>query len=137
LFYPYYILFCFAERPNDNFGLIYRNQLRTEASFFITLPYKDKFVCIYCDLRKNIHPDESDKTDRPREFVLTQATWSADGILLGKKEVAARPEGGLNYFLNDADPLSENTWRLPLGRNRVNMARYYTEIEQWATLAVN
>jgi hypothetical protein len=130
------VIHVFMKDGKSNFGLIYRDQPRNEASYFIALPYKDKFVCLYSDFRKNIYP-ESEKTDRPRELVLTQATWSADGTLLGKKEVAARPDGGLIYFISNAKPLSDHTWQLPMGRNRVNMVRYYTEIEQWATLEVN
>lgn len=130
------VIHAFIKSGKSNFGIIYRDQPRNEASYFIALPYKNKFVCLYTDFRKNIYPDESEKIDRPRELVLTQATWSADGTLLGKKEVAARPDGGLIYFINAAKPLAKDTWVMPMGRNRVNMVRYYTEIEQWATLEV-
>lgn len=130
------VINVFTKEGKSRFDLIFRNQPRDEASSFIALPYQDKFVCIYTDFRKNAYPEGAGKIDRPRELVLTQATWGADGTLLGKKEVAARPDGGLTYFINNATPMSDHSWWMPLGRNRVNMVRYYTEIEQWATLEV-
>jgi hypothetical protein len=41
------------------------------------------------------------------------------------------------YFTGYKQRLSDQSYLVPLGQDKVNMMRYYTELEQWATVEVN
>jgi len=121
------------------FGVLNRNQQSTQASGFIVQPLGDKLVCIYTDTKKNMEslaPDELSKPADADNLVLGEAVFGSDGALISRKVIGDRM-GNLNYFTSYSRPLSDHSYIFPLGRNRVNMVRYYTEVEQWAVVDIN
>jgi hypothetical protein len=92
-----------------------------------------------CSSKKNIEsgdPSEIEKTVDANELVLGEAVIGSDGSIISRKVISDRSVK-LDYFISYVQNLSGNSYLFPLGRNKVNMLRYYTEIEQWATIEIN
>jgi len=126
------LIHIFLQSGNAHFNVLYRTQLDASAGGFISIPYKNKIACLYMDSRKNLSPEGTlRKKDHPDDLVLAVTQIGGDGTVISTKEAAAQPEH-LNFFINYYRQFANNHYIIPLGRNRVNMVRYYTELSQWA-----
>lgn len=133
------VINIFIKDGKSNVGVIYRNQKLSAASVPVTNPYGDKLICIYTDSEKGISSDDPHTNDKVRdedELVLAVAILGSDGTIMSKKKLADRV-GGANFFTGFTQQLSGTRYLIPVGRNRMNLARYYTELEEWATLDIN
>jgi hypothetical protein len=133
------IINIFIKEGKCNFGVIYRNQEMTSASGEIVIPYQDKLVCIYNDSEKSIASDNrkiNGKRYDSGDLVLAEAVLASDGSLISKKKIAGRDKK-LSYFTEYQQRISSNTYLIPIAQDKANLIRYYTEIEQWATLEIN
>jgi hypothetical protein len=121
-----------------NFGVLYRNQQYSKTGGFITHAYGDQLVIIYNDDKKNLEskdPSELERTADLSDLVLAEAVIGSDGNVISRKAIGDRVSN-LNYLTGDFQRLPEQQYLFPLGRTRVNMVRYYNEIEQWVTLHI-
>jgi hypothetical protein len=140
--YEYYagpILNVFIKDGKSSFGVIYRNQEMSVASRIIAIPYKDKLVCIYNDSPKSIGSDDLrviDKKYDPTDLVLAAAVIGNDGTVTNREKIADKT-GRSFYFTGYRWRLSDNSYLVPLGQVKANLMRYYTDLEQWATVEVN
>jgi hypothetical protein len=133
------IINIFIRNGKSSFGVIYRDQTMTNASMMIPIPYHDKLVCIYNDNEKSIGSDDlriNGKGYEMKDLVLAVAVIGNDGTIISRKKLATK-QGNLTFFTDDRQRLSSASYLVPLGRDRVNMIRYFTEYEQWATIKVN
>jgi hypothetical protein len=133
------IVNIFIKNGKCSFGVIYRNQEMTAASELIAIPYKDKLVCIYNDSPKSIGSDDLrviDKKYDAGDLVLAAAVVGNDGVVVSRNKIADKT-GRACYFTGFKQRLSDQSYLVPLGQDKVNMMRYYTELEQWATVEVN
>jgi len=133
------IINIFLKNGKSSFGVIYRNQERTNTSGVIAIPYHDKLVCIYNDNEKSIASDDlrvNGKKYDISDLVIASAVVGSDGTVISRKKLADK-DGHLCYFTDDQKPLSPTSCIIPLGKDKVNAIRYYTEFEQWATVEVN
>jgi hypothetical protein len=132
------ILNIFIKDEKFALGVIYRNQQWTQASSPVTIPYGDKLVCIYTDSEKGIASDDAhtnDKVKHEDDLVLAMAVLNSDGTIVSKKKLADRA-GGANFFTLYTQQSTASQYLIPLGKNKTNLARYYTELEAWATLDI-
>jgi hypothetical protein len=133
------ILNLFIKEGKCRFGVVYRNQEMGHGSAPLIVPYGDKLVCIYSDSEKGLDSDKPEHTDKRRdagELVLAVAVIGNDGSIISRKKLSDRP-GSSVFMTNHQQSLTGNTYLVPVGHDRVNLARYYTEVEQWATVEVN
>lgn len=133
------IINVFLKGGQSKFGLLYRKQPDTETSGYIPIAYKNKLVCIYCDSKKNLErgPDEKVKgKEQPSDMVLVKAVVAADGTVISREQIADTPFGSNYYYLDYNKQLTNTSYLIPIGRLRLNMARYYTQIVQWANVEV-
>lgn len=133
------IINVFLKDGQSKFGLLYRKQPDTETSGYIPIAYKDKLVCIYCDSKKNLEAGQDEKVkgkDRPSDMVLVKAVIAANGTVISREQIADTPFGSNYYYLDYNKQLTNISYLIPIGRLRLNMARYYTEIVQWANVEV-
>ncbi|HLZ88000.1 MAG TPA: hypothetical protein VKQ52_12185, partial [Puia sp.] len=129
----------FIKDGKSSLGVIYRNQRLSPASIPIAIPYGNKLICIYTDSEKGIASDDphtNDKVKDESDLVLAMAILNSDGTIISKKKLAA-PVGSANFFTMYMQQLNSRQFLIPLGRERVNLARYYSELEEWATLDIN
>jgi hypothetical protein len=132
------IINIFIKGGNANFGVIYRNQEMSNASMFIAAPYHNKLVCIYNDAEKSIATDDLRINGRKhdmKELVLAAAILNNDGTVISRKKVADK-QGHLIFFTEDQKPLATERYLIPLGQDKANMFRYFTEYEEWATVSI-
>ncbi len=132
------ILNIFIKDANPTVSVIYRNQKLSQASVPITFPYGNKLVCIYTDSEKGITSDDAHTNDKVKDeddLVLAVAVLNSDGTIVNKKKLADRA-GGANFFTQYMQQSTPNQYLIPLGKDKVNLARYYTELEAWATLDI-
>jgi len=132
------IINIFIKDGKANFGVIYRSQEMTNASMFIAAPYHNKLVCIYNDNEKSINSDDPHVNGKKydlKELVLAVAVMGSDGTVISRKKLADK-QGHLSFFTNDQQPLPAKGYLIPLGRDKVNLIRYFTEYEQWATVSI-
>jgi len=133
------IINIFLKDGKSSFGVIYRNQAMSNASGVVVIPYHDKLVCIYNDNEKSIVSDDlrvNGKKYDLSDLVIASAVVGSDGTVISRKKLADK-EGHLCYFTDDQKPLSATSCIIPLGKDKFNAIRYYTEFEQWATVEVN
>ena len=133
------ILNIFVKDGKGRFGVVYRNQEMGHGSAPLIVPYGDKLLCIYYDSEKGLASDKPEHTDKRRdagELVLAMAVLGNDGSLISRKKLLDRV-GSSVFMTNHQQSLTGNTYLVPVGHDRVNLTRYYTEVEQWATLEVN
>jgi hypothetical protein len=133
------IINIFIKNGKAGFGVIYRSQAMSNASMVIPIPFHDKLVCIYNDNEKSIASDDlhvNGKKYEMRDLVLACAVIGSDGTVISRKKLADKA-GHLSYFTNDREWVSPTRCLVPLGKDRYNMVRYYTEYEQWVTINVN
>ena len=132
------ILNIFIKDEKSALGVIYRNQQLTQASSPVTIPYGNKLVCIYTDSEKGIASDDahtSDKVKHEDDLILAMAVLNSDGTIASKKKLSDRA-GDANFFTLFTQQSTPNQYMIPMGKNKVNLARYYTELERWATLDI-
>jgi len=132
------VIQVFFHDGQSRVGVIYRNQAASEAAAPIGIPYGNKLICIYNDTEKAIGSDDphiNDKVKDVDELVLAVAVFGNDGTILSKKELAGKA-GGPNFFTGYVQQLSGKEYLIPMARDKVNLARYYTELEQWATVHI-
>ncbi len=132
------ILNVFIKGEKPAFGLIYRNQQLTQGSSPVAFPYGNKLVVIYTDSEKGIASDDAhtnDKVKHEDDLVLAMAVLNSDGTIVSKKKLADRV-GGANYFTLYTQQSTPTQYLIPLGKNKTNMARYFTELERWATIDI-
>jgi len=119
--------------------MIPRKQIISEASDCIYFAWKNNLVCIYNDREKNLQSNDArdvSSENNTGDLVLAEAVISSDGAVLSKKKIADKPQGGNSFFTGVPQRLSSTSYVIPLGRRRVNMMQYYTELTQWATLSI-
>jgi len=134
------IINIFIKGGKCSFGILYRKQESSHASGLIVMPYKNSLVCIYCDSKKNIDFGDAEKVkseDNPAKLVLVQAVLNSDGTVTDRQEIGGDATGSNYYFLDSYERTSKKSFVFPIGRERVNLMRYYTELVQWATLEIN
>ena len=132
------VINAFIHNGQCKFGVLYRNQVKNWTSSIIVVPYQDKIVCLYTDGKKNLGSKPEDDLEKPvdtDDLILAEAVVDSDGRVLSRK-VLGDKVGNLGYFLSGMQKLADNKYVFPLGRNRFNMTRYYTEFEQWVTAEV-
>ena len=132
------IINIFVKDGKANFGVIYRNQEMTNASMFIAAPYHNKLVCIYNDEENSISSDDPHVNGKKydlKELVLAVAVLGSDGTVISRKKLADK-QGHLSFFTNDQQRLQGASYLIPLGQDKVNLMRYFTEYEQWATVSI-
>jgi len=133
------VINIFLKGSQCKFGLLNRMQANSEASGYIPVAYKNTLVCIYCDSKKNLEAGTDQKiksSSKAADLVLIQAVISSDGAIISRKVISDAPEGSNYFYLDYNKQLSDKSYLMPIGRQRMNMARYYTEIDQWATVTV-
>jgi len=129
----------FVKNDQFNVNVIYRSLRELAPAYIIAAPYKNSVVLIYNDGPKNINI--KDATDyegvkNPADLVLAAAVISADGTLVSKKQVSGNITGSNFFFTSFNKQVGDNSYIIPIGRSRVNMMRYYTELVQWGTVTI-
>lgn len=133
------IINVFIKGGQSRVGVIYRNQELSAASLPIGIPYGNKFICIYNDTEKAINSDDTHTNDKAKSedgLVLAIAVLNSDGTIISKKMLAGRT-GGPNFFTADVQVPSPGQYFIPVGRDKFNLVRYYSELEQWAKVTVD
>jgi len=133
------IVDVFLKGGQSKFGLLYRKQEVSEASGYIPIAWKNKLICIYCDSKKNLESGQDEKVkvvNRPADLVLAEAVIATDGTILSRGQIADTAIGSNYYYLDYNKQVTNTSYLIPVGRLRLNMARYYTEIVQWANVSV-
>jgi hypothetical protein len=133
------IINVFLKGGQCKFGLLYRKQSDSEASGYIPVAYKNQLICIYCDSKENLEQGRDEKVkgkDRPSDMVLVEAVIAADGTVISRSQIADTAIGSNYYYLDHNKQVTSTSYLIPVGRLRLNMARYYTEIVQWANVEV-
>ena len=133
------IINFFVKNSNYNIGIVYRSIPEADPAGVIVMPFKNNLLLIYNDGPKNINiKDTSDYDDvsKPSGLVLAKALVSANGEVLSKQQISDNPVGSNYFFTTYRQRLGANRYLIPIGRERVNMVRYFTEIVQWATIDI-
>ncbi|HVX52702.1 MAG TPA: hypothetical protein VHB48_21250 [Chitinophagaceae bacterium] len=120
-------------------GVIYRSIREEPASYFTAMPYHNKLLLLYNDGPKNINiRDTSDYKDikKASDLVLAKAVVSNNGDILSKEQISSNHAGSNYYFTIFEQQVTQNEYIIPIGRVRFNLARYYTELVQYATIDI-
>ena len=131
------IINIFTKDDKSIFSNIERDQFETDAAGCIVFGYKNKLVCIYNESRLALQPHSYDgeTIKDPSGLILAQVIIGSDGTVLSAKKIAEAP--AKNYFFTAAyKTLPGNTWLIPVGRERMNLKEYYTQVSQWLTVEV-
>lgn len=119
--------------------MISRNQSQTQASGCIYIPFQNKLMCIYSAYEKNIDSELTDKVKKEnetKELVLAAAIIGDDGKIISRKKMAENTGGKNYFFISKASFNSDNHILIPIGRNKISMVKYYTELVQMASLEI-
>lgn len=129
----------FVKNDNYTVNVIYRDIRELEPAGVIAAAYKNSLVLIYNDGPKNItikdstdYSSEKDASD----LVLAAAVMSSNGALVSKKQISGDVIGSNYFYTSFNKQVANNRFIIPIGRERVNLARYYTEFVQWGTVTI-
>lgn len=135
------IMMVFVSPDNKaNFSMIPRRQKgNIQTSSIMLATYNDNLVCIYCDKEKNLSiglKDDPSMSYDLQNVVLAAAVFDSDGNIIRRKKIADKPDGGNNFFNSANWQVTDRSFLIPIGRQRVNMVKYYIQLEKLATVEI-
>ncbi|GEM_PF-2548351 len=118
-----------------NMTLIPKNQPSQTVTRYFNYVYQDKLICIYADIPKFLDKELSDKkiggVRSVGDMVPVANVYDSDGKLLSRKKLLdnAKDMKG-NVMIGNRSKIGDNKFLFPVGESKVNMAKYYTRVNQ-------
>lgn len=129
--------------PNGkaNMTLIPKKQANDPVTEFFNYVYKDKLICVYADIPKFQQKELKDKqiglVRRVVEMVPVANVYDSDGKLLERKMLIDSPKKIKgNVMLGGRSKLADNLFIFPVGKSKVNLMGYYTDVNEFCYLEI-
>lgn len=126
---------------NATMTLIPKKQSGTSYTSFFNYLYKDKLICIYADIPKyqeKVFADKDISTIRSLSDIVPVANiYASDGKLVSRKMlINNKDQMKGNVLIGNVSKIGDNRFLMPIGESKVNLIKYYLNIDQICYLEI-